>query len=124
MRGYRGFLREMLRTGSLRALRLQLRVGALHLLGRRRVDPEAALLAGYGLRPPDPERRALALRAQACLACGLCSAECARVGGDPPLDPLLAVLAASRLGASGGRCAGCRACEAVCPVAIPIASLL
>lgn len=138
LRGYRGFLRELQKTGSLAALRLQVRTGVLHVLrslARRRVgDPVALFLDNYGadgIRLPDAEARPLSLAASRCLACGLCSLECARLGGRPPLDPREAVLAGSRLeidlarlGASGeigGSCAACRACETVCPVAIPIA---
>jgi heterodisulfide reductase subunit C len=138
MRGYRGFTREFARTGSLRALSLQLRTGARHWLRQvlRReeaYDPEARFLANYaadGLRPHDPERSALQLRAQACLVCGLCSAACASAGGRPPLDPREAVLAAARLETDALRlgleelaapCGTCRACEPVCPAGIPIA---
>jgi len=137
-RGYRGFLRELLATGGLAALRLQVRTGALHvlrgLLRRRPVDPVALFLENYGadgIRLPDAEARPLALAAARCLACGLCSLECARVGGRPPLDPRDAVLAGARLeidlvrlglaGEIAGACGACRACEAVCPAGIPIA---
>lgn len=137
MRGYRGFLRELLRTGSLRALRLQLHTGVLHtlrqLLGRRSGDPVAEFLASYGpdgLRPADAGARRLALQAEACLVCGLCSIACAHQGGRPPLDPRDAVVAAARLevdwlrlGLSpsvGGPCAACDACTRVCPAGIPI----
>jgi NAD-dependent dihydropyrimidine dehydrogenase PreA subunit len=140
LRGYRGFFREMLKTGGLSALRLQVRTGVLHgvrsLRRRRPDDPVALFLANYGadgVRLPDPAARPLALAAQACVACGLCSLECARVGGRPRLDPRDAVLAGSRLeidwlrlglaGRVGDACAGCRACEAVCPVHIPIAAV-
>jgi len=138
VRGYRGFLRELARSGSLRALALQVRTGARHwlrqMLGRRAAaDPEALFLRNYaadGLRRPAPERAALRLAAQTCLVCGLCSAECARVGGRPLLDPRDAVLAGARLEIDVVRlgladaaqpCGACRACEAVCPTAIPIA---
>ena len=137
MSGYRGFVREMLRTGSLRALALQLRTGALHvakqLVGRRRSDPVARFLAFYGpdgITAPDATARELALRAEACLVCGLCSLECARVGGRPPLDPRDAVVAAARLevdwmrlGLSPGGdapCGACDACSRICPAGIPI----
>lgn len=137
MRGYRGFLRELLRTGSLRALRLQLQTGVLHVVGqlrgRRRADPVAAFLASYGpdgLRPADPDGRRLSLQAEACLVCGLCSLACAREGGSPPLDPRDAVVSAARLeidwlrlGLSpsvGGPCEACDACTHVCPAGIPI----
>jgi succinate dehydrogenase/fumarate reductase-like Fe-S protein len=138
-RGYRGFLREFTRTGSWRALSLQLRTGALHVLRqlfvRRRGDPAAQFLAHYGpdgVRAPDAAARALQLDASQCLVCGLCSLECARVGGAPPLDPREAVIAASRLetdllreglaGELAARtpCAGCDACSRVCPAEIPI----
>jgi ferredoxin len=173
-RGYRGFARELLKTGGLAALRLQVRTGAAHvlrgLLRRRPADPVALFLANYGadgICLPDPEARPLSLAAARCLACGLCSLECARTGGRPPLDPRDAVLSGARLeidlvrlgllgepaprsGARGepprgepsreasaarvgraaprpgpariaGACDACRACEAVCPAAIPIA---
>jgi Fe-S oxidoreductase len=140
MRGYRGFLRELSRTGSARAFALQLRTGTRHWLRRalRRDaggDAEALFFRNYaadGVRPPDPARRALQLAAQACLACGLCSAECARAGGRPLLDPGDAVLAGARLEIDAVRlglapaadaCAACRACEAVCPARIPIAAV-
>ncbi len=137
-RGYRGFLRELSHTGSLRALALQVRTGALHML-RRAVprpgaDPVAQFLAHYGpdgFRPPEPAARALALAAQQCVVCGLCSIECARVGGRPPLDPREAVISASRLETdllrfdltreiAGEACAGCDACARICPAGIPI----
>ena len=137
MRGYRGFLRELLRTGSLRALALQLRTGALHAarhtLGRRRGDPVARFLGYYGpdgVTRPDPAARRLAQQAETCLVCGLCSLECARVGGAPTLDPRDAVIAAARLEidwlrlgispAAGTPCAACDACTRVCPAGIPI----
>lgn len=140
LRGYRGLFRELLATGGWAALCLQVRVGALHVLRgvwrRRPDDPVALFLAHYGadgVRLPDPEAGSLALAAQACVACGLCSLECARVGGRPRLDPRDAVLAGSRLEIDWRRlglagevaevCAGCRACEAVCPAHIPIAAL-
>jgi Fe-S oxidoreductase len=152
--GYRGFGRELARTGSWRALWLQLRTGAAHVarraLGRAARDPVAEFLASYaadGFRLPDADAAALQLAAEACLVCGLCDAACARVGGRPPLGPREAVIAAARLAvdwvrleltpataadpareavaeppgsATAPPCAGCRACEAVCPVAIPI----
>jgi len=138
LRGYRGFFRQILDTGTFAALRLQVRTGVLHVLrglGRRRdPDPVARFLenyAGDGVRLPDAEERPLSLAAARCVACGLCSLECARVGGRPPLDPREAVLAGSRLGIDlarlglerelAGGCGACRACEAWCPVAIPIA---
>jgi ferredoxin len=138
LRGYRGFFRQILDTGTFAALRLQVRTGALHVLRslarRREPDPVARFLENYaadGVRLPDPAERPLALAAARCVACGLCSLECARVGGRPPLDPRDAVLAGSRLGIDlarlglegelAGGCEACRACEAVCPAAIPIA---
>ena len=139
MRGYRGFLRELSRTGSLRALALQLRMGALHVarqaLGKKRSDPVAQFLRYYGpdgVTPPEPGVRALAQQAEACLVCGLCSLECARVGGAPPLDPRDAVVAAARLEVEWIRlgvapatsaaeaCNGCDACARICPAGIPI----
>jgi ferredoxin len=137
-RGYRGFVRELLKTGGLAALRLQVRTGALHALrslaGRRPADPVALFLANYGadgIGLPDAAARPLSLAAARCLGCGLCSLECARVGGRPPLDPRDAVLAGARLEIDlarlglaseiGGSCGACRACEAVCPAGIPIA---
>jgi heterodisulfide reductase subunit C len=137
VRGYRGFLRELMRTGSLRALSLQLRTGTRHVLrqslGRRRGDPVEEILASYGddgVATPTPEARALALSAEACLVCGLCSFECARVGGRPALDPRDAVAAAARLQVdwrrlgvslgSAGPCAGCDACTRICPAGIPV----
>ena len=136
MRGYRGFLREFSRTGSLRALSLQLRTGARHvarqLFARRRGDPVLQFLAYYGpegVTRPDPEAHALAVSASACLVCGLCSLECARVGGAPTLDPREAVIAAARLEADWRRlglspadstCSECAACSRVCPAGIPI----
>ena len=104
MRGYRGIAREFSRTGSLASLWLQLRTGVAHVLrqwrGTKDEDPVAQILAHYGpdgLRPPNPAGTALALQAQACLACGLCSTACALAGGEPGIDPRDAVLAASRL---------------------------
>jgi formate hydrogenlyase subunit 6/NADH:ubiquinone oxidoreductase subunit I len=139
MRGYRGFLREFTRTGSLRALSLQLRVGAQHVarraLGRNGPDPEQLFLDNYradGVRRPEPALRALQLSAQACLVCGLCSGACARAEGAPRLDPRDAVLAGARLAIDVRRlglrevataCAACRDCESVCPARIPIASI-
>jgi len=137
-RGYRGFFRQILDTGTFAALRLQVRTGALHVLRslsrRRSPDPVALFLANYagdGVRLPDAGERPLALAAGRCVACGLCSLECARVGGRPPLDPREAVLAGSRLGIDlarlglegelAGGCDACRACEPLCPAAIPIA---
>ena len=138
LRGYRGVFRELLNTGTLAALRLQVRTGALHVLrgfgGRRGPDPVALFLAHYradGIRLPDAAERPLALAAARCLSCGLCSLECARVGGRPPMDPREAVLSGSRLGVDlarlglegeiVGSCGVCRACEAHCPAEIPIA---
>ncbi len=136
--GYRGFLREFTRTGSWRAVSLQVRTGALHILrsvfARGGGDPVAQFLAHYGadgVRAPDVAARELSLDASRCLVCGVCSLECARVGGRPALDPRDAVLAGARLeidlvrlglaDAIGGGCGACRACEAVCPAGIPIA---
>lgn len=143
--GYRGFVRELARTGSWRALALQLRTGGRHvvrrLLRRGDGDPIARFFASYGadgFRPPDPGRARLQLAAEACLACGLCSVACARAGGAPPLDPRDAVLSAARLEIDWirlsappaadasevvGACVACAACEPACPVGIPIASL-
>ncbi len=137
MRGYRGFTRELARTRSFRSLQLQLRTGIAHVLRaalRRppRVDAVELFLRNYqadGVRLGDPQRPVLRGRAQACLVCGLCSAECARVGGRPALDPRDAVLSAARLEAEALRrgivpmpfqCGACDACEAVCPAGIPI----
>ncbi len=144
-RGYRGFLRELGNTGTMAALQLQVKTGALHVLrsfGRKRAeDPVGLFLENYGadgVRLPDPEARPLSLAAARCLACGLCSLECARVGGQPPLDPRDAVLAGARLeidltrlglslgpaapeGEPADPCTGCAACETVCPARIPIA---
>jgi succinate dehydrogenase/fumarate reductase-like Fe-S protein len=136
VRGYRGFLREFSRTGSLRALSLQLRTGIAHMgrqwLGRKRSDPAQQFLAYYGpdgVTRPEPEARALALAASECLVCGLCSLECARVGGAPPIEPREAVIAAARLeldwrrlglAPEPGVCGGCDACSRVCPAGIPI----
>ncbi len=136
--GYRGFVRELSRTGTGRALWLQVRTGAAHVLRRLRGedagDPIARFFESYGadgFRLPDAAAAALQQSAEACLVCGLCSAECARVGGAPPLDPRDAVIATARLAIDWTRlhlapsesavpCAGCRACDAVCPAAIPI----
>lgn len=140
MSGYRGFLREFMRTGSPRALALQVRVGVAHVARRwfsRRdgPDPEQLFLDNYaadGVRPPREERRELQRAAERCLVCGLCSAACAAAGGRPPLDPRDAVLGGARLeidvlrlriDAPGAACGACRACEPVCPVGIPIASV-
>ncbi|MDJ0867521.1 MAG: hypothetical protein QNK03_15540 [Myxococcota bacterium] len=134
--GYRGFLREMARTGSFQALWLQVRTGALHA-ARRALrlgggDPVARFFDHYaadGYRASDPARAALQLAAERCLVCGLCSLECARVGGAPDLDPRDAVVSASRLEIDWARlglaptdsgCRGCAACNAVCPAGIPI----
>ena len=137
--GYRGFLREFTRTGSWRAVSLQVRTGAGHILrsvfARGGGDPVAQFLAHYGadgVRAPDAAARTLALDASRCLVCGLCSLECARVDGAPPLDPREAVIAASRLEtdllreglgaalASAEACGGCDACARICPASIPI----
>jgi succinate dehydrogenase/fumarate reductase-like Fe-S protein len=136
--GYRGFVRELSRTGTGRALWLQVRTGMAHLVrqlrGREKDDPIARFFENYGpdgFRLPDAAAAALQQAAEACLVCGLCSAECARVGGAPPLEPRDAVVATARLAidwtrldlvpsGSSSPCAGCRACDAVCPVAIPI----
>lgn len=142
LRGYRGFAHELARTGGWRALLLQVRTGARHALrqalGRDASDPIARFFDNYaadGFRMPDAAASALQLDAEACLVCGLCSAECARVGGAPPLDPRDAVVAASRLAIDWVRlglsplgpsaepadaCSGCGACDAVCPAGIPI----
>ena len=138
MRGYRGFFREMGRTGSWGALALQIRTGALHVLrqlaGRgSEPDPVARFLAHYGedgIRAPDPGAAELARLAEACRVCGLCTFECSRVGGNPEIDPRDAVVAASRLEidwqrlglpvSAGGACDGCDACSQVCPAGIPI----
>jgi succinate dehydrogenase/fumarate reductase-like Fe-S protein len=139
IRGYRGFLREFSRTGGARAFWLQVRTGVAHVLSTaqrsRRQDAVALFLANYredGVRLPDAARDALRLEAQRCTACGLCTAECARVGGRPRLDPMDAVAAASRLAIDVVRlalpvadagCAACAACEVVCPAEIPIAKV-
>jgi succinate dehydrogenase/fumarate reductase-like Fe-S protein len=138
MRGYRGLLREFSRTGTLRALSLQIRTGIAHIARRARGgmqagDPVARFLESYGpdgLRRPDPQGSELLLASEACLVCGLCSAECARVEGRPALDPRDAVIAAARLEIDLIRfdlarelefgCYDCAACDAVCPVEIPI----
>jgi len=145
-RGLRGFRRELSRTGSARALWLQLRTGALHVARRVRGgdegDPIALFLHHYGadgVRLPDAALADVQRAAQACIACGLCDLECARVSAPvaaPRHAPLEAVACASRLAidvvrlgpalqsdpppAGAPACAGCRACDAVCPVAIPI----
>jgi succinate dehydrogenase/fumarate reductase-like Fe-S protein len=137
--GYRGFFREFTRTGSWRAVSLQVRTGIAHiarqLFVRRSGDPAAQFLAHYredGVRAPDAAARALQLDASKCLVCGLCSLECARVGGAPPLDPREAVIAASRLEidllregltgelASRAACGSCDACSRICPAQIPV----
>ena len=141
LRGYRGLLRELQRTGGKKALWLQLRGGLTHVLRSLRRSPGdgvEAFLRNYrddGLEMPDPTRRVLWQHASRCLVCGLCSAECARIGGSPPLDPEEAVVAAARSvidwrklpspGTQNGdfSCTSCRACHAVCPVAIPIADI-
>ncbi len=150
LKGYRGFAREFSRTGTLRALWMQVQTGAAHVARRafgRGVtgDPIATFLRNYeadGFRLPDATSAALALSAEACLVCGLCSAECARAGGAPRVEPRDAVIAASRLaidwvrleltpfapqidGAANGNagttpCTACRACDEVCPAHIPI----
>lgn len=136
--GYRGLARELAHTGTWRALWLQMKTGMAHMLrqvrGRDAGDPIARFFESYaadGFRMPDARVAALQQSAEACLVCGLCSAECARVGGVPPLDPRDAVIATARLAidwtrlaltpvAEAPACAGCRACDRVCPVAIPI----
>ena len=62
LRGYRGFARELARTGTWRALWLQLRTGTRHLhrqaFGREDVDPIARFFENYaadGFRMPDAE---------------------------------------------------------------------
>jgi len=141
LRGYRGFARELARTGGWRALWLQLRTGVRHAarqaFARDASDPVARFFANYaadGVRFPDAIAAELERRAEACLVCGLCTNECARVGGEPPLEPRDAVVSAARLAIDWTRlalppsdavasCAACRACDAVCPAAIPIASI-
>ncbi len=138
MRGYRGFLREFARTGSLRALVLQVRTGIAHVArqwtGRNEVgNPLARFFESYGpdgIRPASAAERRLRLASEACLVCGLCSAACAEAGGRPLLDPRDAVIAAARLsldlrragleGLAASSCAACAACDPVCPQGIPI----
>lgn len=140
LKGYRGLLREFSRTGSLRALWLQLRTGVRHVVrgvrGETRPDPIELFFRNYaadGFRLPDATAAALQREAEACLVCGLCSVACARAGGEPAIDPRDAVVAASRLSIDWVRlgiaptlavspqpCAGCRACDAACPAGIPI----
>jgi succinate dehydrogenase/fumarate reductase-like Fe-S protein len=139
LKGYRGFVREFARTGSLRALWLQVRTGVQHVVrGVRRRDARDPIelffqyYAADGFRMPDETAAALQQDAEACLVCGLCSVACARAGGEPVIDPRDAVVAASRLAidwvrldlspgsATAGGCAGCRACDAACPAGIPI----
>ncbi len=147
MRGYRGLLKELARTRSASSLWLQVRGGLLHLFrawrGGPRIDGVDQFIRNYGpegFAIPDGRGRDLALAAQRCLVCGLCSIECARVGGAPPVDPQEAVVALSRLSAEAVRfrvhsasgiedtrgvpCGSCRACHRVCPVAIPIADII
>lgn len=148
--GYRGFLRELARTGGWRALALQLRTGGRHavrrLLGRGERDPIARFLANYGADGfglPDLSRARLQLASEACLACGLCNVACAQAGGAPALEPRDAVVSAARLeidwirlrldapppgpeptgGSHAPACAACKACEPACPVGIPIAAV-
>jgi ferredoxin len=157
LKGYRGFLRELARTGTWRAFSLQVRTGVGHIarrvLGRGESDPITRFFHNYGadgFRLPDRDRSQLQWAAEACLACGLCSVECARASGMPPIEPRDAVLSAARLeidwirlglapfalapardaaGAVAGpesaptACGACRACERVCPVGIPIAGI-
>lgn len=157
LKGYRGFLRELARTGTWRAFSLQVRTGVGHIArrarGRGESDPIARFFHNYGadgFRLPDRDRAQLQWAAEACLACGLCSVECARASGMPPIEPRDAVLSAARLeidwirlglapfaldparaaaGAAAGpesaptACGACRACERVCPVGIPIAGI-
>ena len=115
---------------------MQVRTGAVHVLRRlphRQADgdPVARFLGHYaedGIRAPEPGATSLARLAEACRVCGLCTLECARVGGNPLLDPRDAVVSASRLeidwrrlGLSPGEaCGGCDACSRVCPAGIPI----
>lgn len=140
LRGYRGFVHEFARTGSARALWLQVRTGVRHVLrGFRRDeggDPIALFFRNYaadGFRMPDAAAAALQQAAEACLVCGLCSVACARTGGAPAVDPRDAVVAASRLAIDWVRldltpapagavhpCTACRACDAACPAGIPI----
>jgi Fe-S oxidoreductase len=142
MSGYRGFLRELQRTGTPRALALQVRTGIIHVARQAavllRLRPPAASSVGLffdnyspdGIRPADAERAELRFAAEACLTCGLCSAECARTGRRPALDPRDAVIAASRLETdllrhaielpSAEACSDCGACEPFCPSRIPI----
>jgi succinate dehydrogenase/fumarate reductase-like Fe-S protein len=147
-------VREFARTGTLRALWMQVKTGAAHV-ARRAIhrqpagDPIEIFLRNYeadGFRLPDANSAALALAAEACLVCNLCSAECARSGGTPRVEPRDAVIAASRLAIDWLRleitpyetepagdaivapagaestvtpCTACRACDAVCPAHIP-----
>jgi ferredoxin len=138
LKGYRGFAREFSRTGTLRALWMQVQTGAAHVVRRalrrdRGGDPIATFLRNYeadGFRLPDATSAALALSAENCLVCGLCSAECARSGGEPRVEARDAVIAASRLAIDWVRlelpeavatpCSACRACDDVCPAHIPI----
>ncbi len=140
MSGYRGFLRELSRTRAGRALWLHVSAGVRHILRRalgREPDGERLFLRHYradGFHPPAGAERQRAAHAARCLACGLCSAACAQVGGNPPVDPQEAVLAASRLASEAVRfglapepaaiCQSCRACEASCPRGIPIAEII
>lgn len=144
LKGYRGFVREFSRTGTLRALLLQVRTGVRHVVrGLRREevgDPIALFFSNYaadGFRLPDATAAALQQDAEACLVCGLCSVACARAGGEPAIDPRDAVVSASRLAidwvrldlsprpggslpGADGACAACRACDAACPAGIPV----
>jgi succinate dehydrogenase/fumarate reductase-like Fe-S protein len=137
LKGYRGFLRELARTGSFSSLALQVRTGVRHAvrrwLGGTGGDPVARFLENYaadGFRLPDAAQARLQLAAEACLVCGLCSLECARVGGTPRLDPRDAVVSAARLEIDWVRlglaepvatvCDACAACDAACPAGIPI----
>jgi hypothetical protein len=104
--GYRGFLRELARTGTWRAFSLQVRTGMRHIVGRvlRRgeSDPMARFFGNYGadgFRLPDPARSRLQWAADACLACGLCTVECAQAGGTPAIEPRDAVLGIQHLAA-------------------------
>ena len=141
MSGYRGFFKELARTRSAHSLWLQLRGGLGHVLrgwtrrdSGRGIDQFLNHYGAEGFGFPEATRRELASAAGRCLVCGLCSAECARIGATPPLDPQEAVVALSRLGSEAKRfgltissetpCGSCRACHTVCPVAIPIADVM
>jgi succinate dehydrogenase/fumarate reductase-like Fe-S protein len=83
--------------------------------------------------PLTPEERAVFPSFQACISCGLCTAECVltrpagRIAADAPLDPRAIAISYSRaipeFWAARDivrRCQSCGLCEEVCPTGAPL----